>query len=277
MPLVSLNDVLKPAYDEKYAVAGVVCLGWEDSRAYVAAAEEVNCPIILQAGPGCRRHTPLPIIAKMLSTLGQSASVPVVVHLDHAFDAEECFKAIDCGFTSVMFDGSHRPIAENIEISAKIVEVAHRYGVSVEGEVGVVGYAGGEASESSRTEDVAAYAAQSGVDAVAISVGNVHLQTDQEAVIDYERLRAIEERTNIPLVLHGGSGIAPSVRRKLALETNVCKFNIGTELRRAFGVALRQALSRDPQRFDRLALLSETEEPVKLVAREVFKNLRRCA
>ncbi|MTI18024.1 class II fructose-bisphosphate aldolase [Rhodobacteraceae bacterium RKSG542] len=274
MPLVSLDKVLKPAFDEHYAVAGVVCLGWEDARAYVEAAEEENLPIVLQAGPGCRRHTPLPIVAKMLRTLGENASVPVVVHLDHGYNADECFQAMDCGFTSVMFDGSHKPVSENIEISARIVEAARKHGITVEGEVGVVGYAGGEASESSSVEDVVRYATESGVDAVAISVGNVHLQTEKAAVIDFERIREIEKGTSIPLVLHGGSGIAPDVRRKLAMETNICKFNVGTELRKAFGDALRDALARDPNRFDRLALLSETEAPVKLVAREVLRNLR---
>ncbi|MDO7631682.1 MAG: class II fructose-bisphosphate aldolase, partial [Loktanella sp.] len=104
MSLVTLAEVLQPALKGNYAVAGLVTLGWEDMRAYVAAAEAEGCPVILQAGPGCRAHTPLPILGKMFRYLAEGASVPVVAHLDHGYTVEECREALESGFTSIMFD-----------------------------------------------------------------------------------------------------------------------------------------------------------------------------
>ncbi len=137
MSAVTLADVLQPAMSGGYAVAGLVCLGWEDARAYVEAAQETGIPIILQAGPSCRKHTPVPILGKMFRLLAEQASVPVVCHIDHGYTAEECFEGIDSGFTSVMFDGSKLPISENIDRTAAIVERAHAAGVSVEGGSGI--------------------------------------------------------------------------------------------------------------------------------------------
>ena len=113
MSLVTLADVLQPALRQGYAVAGLVALGWEDMRAFVAAAEAEQCPVILQAGPGCRAHTPLPVLGAMFRHLAESAGVPVVAHLDHGYSLAECRQAVDCGFTSLMFDGSTFPLERN--------------------------------------------------------------------------------------------------------------------------------------------------------------------
>lgn len=258
MSAASLHDVLAGAKAGNYAIAGLVVLGWEDASAYVAAAEETGIPIILQAGPGCRAHTPVPILGKMLRHLADAASVPVVVHIDHGYTPEECFEGIDSGFTSVMFDGSKKPISENIDITASIVERAHAAGVSVEGEVGFVGYADGAQSAGTDPAEAARFDAESGADALAISVGNVHLKTEKTAGIDFDNVRAIEAVTHLPLVLHGGSGIPVDIRTKLARETRVCKFNIGTELRMAFGQALRKTIAEDETSFDRISLLKPT-------------------
>ena len=239
MTVATLKDVLQPAMTGGYAVAGLVVLGWEDAKAYVEAAEETGLPVILQAGPGCRAHTPLPILGKMFRHLAEQATVPVVCHLDHGYKPEECFEAIACGFTSVMFDGSKLPLSENIDLTAGIVEKARSAGVSVEGEVGYVGYADGPASAGTTPDEAARFDRDSGADAMAISVGNVHLQTEKSDGIDFAALRAIEAVTTLPLVLHGGSGIPAAIRRKLASKSRVSKFNIGTELRMAFGQALR--------------------------------------
>ena len=139
MTLATLAEVLQPALKQDYAVGGLVCLGWEDMRAYVAAAEAENAPVILQAGPGCRAHTPLPVLGAMFRNLAENAGVPVVAHLDHGYTFEECREAIDAGFSSVMFDGSRKSLSENIDMTAQIVEIAKAAGVSVEGEIGFVG------------------------------------------------------------------------------------------------------------------------------------------
>ncbi|MEM1006130.1 MAG: class II fructose-bisphosphate aldolase [Pseudomonadota bacterium] len=271
MTLVTLSDVLKPAYDQGYAVGGLVTLGWEDMRAYVAAAEAEAAPVILQAGPSCREHTPLPILGKMFRHLAENASVPVVAHLDHGYTLQDCKIALDSGFTSLMFDGSRKPLRQNIDETAAIAEMAHAAGISCEGEIGFVGYSGGAASNGTDPAQAAQFARETGVDAMAISVGNVHLQENKEGGLDEGRVRQIENITNVPLVIHGGSGVPVEQRTRLARETTICKFNIGTELRMAFGAALRDAVTRDPDRFDRVTILKETQDPVEAAARIVIR------
>lgn len=274
MSLVTLADVLQPALRGGYAVAGLVTLGWEDMRAFVAAAEAEDCPVILQAGPGCRAHTPLPVLGAMFRHLAQHASVPVVAHLDHGYTVEECREAIACGFTSVMFDGSRKPLDKNIAQTREIVQMAHAAGVSCEGEIGFVGYSGGDDSAGTDPDEAARFARETGVDAMAISVGNVHLQQQKEGGLDEDRIRAIEAVTDVPLVIHGGSGVPVAQRTALARGSAICKFNIGTELRMAFGQSLREAVTRDPERFDRVQILRETHDPVVAAARRVLAALK---
>ncbi len=271
MTLATLSDVLKPAYDQGYAVGGLVTLGWEDMRAYVAAAEAENAPVILQAGPSCREHTPLPVLGKMFRHLAENASVPVVAHLDHGYTFEDCKIALESGFTSLMFDGSRKPLQQNIDETAAIAEMAHAAGISCEGEIGFVGYSGGEGSNGTDPDEAARFARESGVDAMAISVGNVHLQENKEGGLDEDRIARIDAMTDVPLVIHGGSGVPVEQRSRLARGTSICKFNIGTELRMAFGAALRDAVNRDPSRFDRVTILKETHDPVEAAARAVIR------
>ena len=274
MTLATLSDVLQPALKHGYAVAGLVTLGWEDMRAFVAAAEAEEVPVILQAGPSCREHTPLPILGRMFRHLAENATVPVVAHLDHGYTAEDCRIAIDSGFTSVMFDGSRKQLADNIDQTAAIVQMAHQAGVSCEGEIGFVGYSGGETSAGTDPEEAAQFARDTGVDAMAISVGNVHLQQDKEGGLDMDRIRAIEAVTSVPLVIHGGSGVPVAQRTALARTSSICKFNIGTELRMVFGQALHHAVNADPTRFDRVQILKETHDPVVAATRRVLQAFK---
>lgn len=273
MTLVTLSDVLRPAMAGGYAVPGLVCLGWEDMRAYAMAAQAERAPVILQAGPSCRAHTPLPVLGAMMRQLAADVDVPVVAHLDHGYTLDECRAARDAGFTSLMYDGSRQPLAQNIAETAAVAELAHAAGISCEGEIGFVGYAGGEGSAGTEPDDAAIFARDSGVDAMAISVGNVHLQQGHEGGLDEPRIRAIEALTDIPLVIHGGSGVPLAQRAALAAGSRIAKFNIGTELRMAFGAALRAAVNADPDRFDRVAILKETHDPVMEAARAVIRGL----
>ena len=273
MTLATLSDVLRPALRDGYAVPGLVCLGWEDMRAYAMAAQAERAPVILQAGPSCRAHTPLPVLGAMMRHLADSVDVPVVVHLDHGYTLDECRDALDAGFTSLMYDGSRKPLAQNIAETARVAELAHAAGISCEGEIGFVGYAGGDASAGTNPEEAARFARETGVDAMAISVGNVHLQTDHAGGLDEGRIRAIEGVTDVPLVIHGGSGVPYAQRAALAAGSRIAKFNIGTELRLAFGQALRAAVNADPARFDRVSILKETEPPVTEAARAVIRNM----
>lgn len=273
MTVASLRDLLDLAMAGRHAVAGLVVLGWEDALAFTEAADETGLPIVLQAGPGCRRHTPVRILGTMFRHLAEQARVPVACHIDHATTLEECVRGIDYGFTSVMIDGSSLPLDENIALTNRVVDIARKAGVSVEGEVGFVGYADGRVSLVTSPSDAARFEAETGIDALAVSVGNVHLQTEKTDGIDLATLSAIEAITQVPLVLHGGSGIPAEMRQQLAREHRVKKFNVGTELRQAFGRSLRQTLAERPQSFDRIELLKPTIGAVREAAREVLLNL----
>ena len=273
MTLATLKEVLQPALTGGYAVGGLVTLGWEDMRAYVAAAEAEGLPVILQAGPSCRAHTPLPILGKMFRTLAESVSVPVVAHLDHGYTFEECSEALESGFTSLMYDGSRKPLAQNIDETARIAEMAHRAGISCEGEIGFVGYSEGENSLGTDPSEAAIFARNSGVDAMAISVGNVHLQQNHEGGLDEARIRAIEALTDVPLVIHGGSGVPHPQRQMLARTSKICKFNIGTELRLGFGRSLRKVLAADAEVFDRVQILKQLEPDLQAAAQLALRGL----
>lgn len=173
-----------------------------------------------------------------------------------------------------MYDGSALPFDQNIARTAEVVAMAHARGVSVEGELGFVGYDGGAQGIGTNPSQVRRFWAETGLDALAVSVGNNHLMTTPGVSVDIERLRAIQQQApRLPLVLHGGSGIAADLRRRLAAETSVCKFNVGTELRMAFGAALRSVLAGDAAMFDRTQILSGTTEPVASAARLVIRSM----
>ncbi|MEO6301025.1 MAG: class II fructose-bisphosphate aldolase [Paracoccaceae bacterium] len=273
MTIATLSQVLRPCLSDGTAVAGLVVLGWEDASAYVAAAEAEGRPVILQAGPGCRAHTPLSVLGAMFRALAETASVPVVAHLDHGESMAVCRAAIDCGFTSIMYDGSALALQENIVRTAEIVAMAHGLGISVEAELGYVGYHAGAPSADTVPAEVARFQIETGVDALAVSIGNTHLMKTSRATINLALLAAIQQAApDLPLVLHGGSGIAMAERASLAQST-ICKFNIGTEMRQTFGTALRQVLAEDPRRFDRIEILSATMPAVEWAARRAIRSL----
>ena len=274
MTLVTLKNEMQNALKNSYAVAGLVTLGWEDMKAYIEAAEKENCPVILQAGPSCRQHTPLPILGKMFNYLADNTDIPVVAHLDHGYSLEECKIAIDSGFSSVMYDGSRQSLNKNIDETAKICEIEHSAGVSCEGEIGFVGYSGGEESAGTDPEEASLFAKDTKIDAMAISVGNVHLQENKEGRLDEDRIRSIEALTDVPLVIHGGSGVPVKQRIFLSRNSKICKFNIGTELRSAFGSALRNAVNSDHSRFDRVQILKDTHKPLVDKTRSVLKAFK---
>jgi fructose-bisphosphate aldolase class II len=273
MTLATLADVLQPALKGGYAVPGLVCLGWEETRAFALAAQAERAPVILQVGPGARAHTPLPVMAAMIRTLAADVDVPVVALLDHGYTMDDCKAAIEAGFTSVMFDGSRLSLEENIAATAAVAAFAHREGASCEGEIGFVGYADGETSNGTDPREAERFARETGIDAMAISVGNVHLQQDTGDGLDEDRLRGIEAVTQVPLVIHGGSGVPGAQKSALARGSAICKFNIGTEFRGIFGESLRQAVAEHPGEFDRIGLLKHTHEPVFSAARNMFRLL----
>ena len=183
MTAVNLKTLLTKANRNNYSVAGLVVISWEDAIAYTEAAHETKIPIILQAGPSCRQYTPVSILGKMFRHLAEQTKTPICCHLDHGFSYDECIEGIESGFTSVMFDGSKLPLNKNIKISSKISNIAHKHNISVEGEVGIVGYHNGNTSFGTDIDEAKKYSLESGVDAMAISVGNTHLQQSKLSLI----------------------------------------------------------------------------------------------
>jgi fructose-bisphosphate aldolase class II len=169
------------------------------------------------------------------------------------------------------------PLQQNIDETSAVVELAHAADISCEGEIGFVGYAEGESSAGTDPAEAAEFAQATGIDAMAISVGNVHLQQTESAGLDVEKVRAIEAISHVPLVIHGGSGVPALQRRELAKTTSICKFNVGTELRMAFGSALRQSVAADETRFDRNAILKDTlRRPAKCCSQCVKPSTCEC-
>ena len=273
MTAVNLKKILTDANKNNYAVAGLVVLGWDDALAFTQAADETGIPIILQAGPSCREHTPVPVLGKMFRYLAEQTKTNVCCHVDHGYSYNECIEGVDNGFTSVMFDGSKLKLKDNIKISMKIVQQAHAANVSVEGEVGFVGYDNGKRSLGTDTNEAIKFAKESGVDSMAISVGNTHLQQTKKATIDFDKIYIIEKNTNIPLVLHGSSGIPNLIRKKLSKTTNVAKFNIGTELRLIFGKSLRKNLENNVNLYDRLKILTPIIKDIKIQTKKIIKQI----
>ena len=273
MTAVKLSTLLKKANKNNYALAGLVVLGWEEALAYTQAADETGIPIILQAGPSCRAHTPVPILGKMFRYLAEQTKTPICCHIDHGYTLKECKEGMDSGFTSVMFDGSKHSLRMNINITSKIAKLAQSYNVSLEGEVGIVGYHNGIVSEGTNLLEAKKFGNESGVDAMAISVGNTHLQTSKIAKIDINKIKEIQTVTKIPLVLHGSSGISYTMRKKIAKTTNVAKFNIGTELRMVAGNSLRENFKNNEKIFDRLKLIKPTIANIKKKTIKIIKNI----
>ena len=164
---------------------------------------------------------------------------------------------------------------ENIEKTREIVELAHKQNISVEGEIGFVGYNDGAKSQSTNPEEAKTFAELTECDAMAISAGNVHLQTSKSSSIDMQVIKDIEDLTAVPLVLHGSSGIEDTLKRTLASTTNVCKFNIGTELRKTFGDTLREEIVKDPNTYDRIKLINSTIPRLKKVTKKVIENISK--
>lgn len=252
----NLTQLLPEAVDAGRTVPCFNVFGIEEARAYIAAAESMRLPVILATNLEMVEHYGVESLAGMLGPLARDASVPVCVHLDHCYEEPIVYAAIDAGYDSVMFDGSQLPLAENIARTRAVVTRAQAAGVSVEGEIGSVPYSEGRDHIRAAITDVdeaAQFAVESGVAAVAVSVGNVHRLTSPSVSLSFERLAQLRGAIAQPLVIHGASGIPETELRQLATH-GVGKLNIGTALRQRLARALRRELAADPALYDRLQL-----------------------
>ena len=273
--ITNLKDILLPAQDKNYAVACFNVFGYEDARAVVDSAEARNASVILSINLDMRQFMTMEEIVGMLRPMAEKSKAPVCLHLDHTYEVDAVKEAIDVGFTSVMFDGSQLPISENISLIRDVVDYAHPKGVSVEAEVGSVPYASGrDHIKSALTEvaDALMMEQQGQPDALAISIGNVHRLESGTVEIDLERFNELEKALNLPLVIHGTSGLEDKDIQMLSLR-QVAKFNVGTVLRKSFGNSLRSTLESDPELFDRIAIMKKVIPDLKATASKVISLL----
>lgn len=211
--LVNMKDLLADAQKRNYAVGSFSVANMEMVLGVIKAAEETSSPIILQIAEVRLNHSPLALIGPLMVAAAEEASVPVAVHLDHGKTPCCVEQALDIGFTSVMFDGSHLPVEDNIEITKGIVEIAKEYGAAVEAEIGCVGGSedGSEdiAINCTSPEQAKRFAEETGVDALAIAIGNAHGNYKETPHLRFDILEKVHSLVSVPLVLHGGTGISP--------------------------------------------------------------------
>ncbi len=225
----------------------------DHAEAFVDAAENTGLPLVLQLSQNAVKYHGgrLRPLGRALIELAEASTVPVSVHLDHAGSTDLCREAVELGFTSIMYDGSKLPDAQNRETTAEITAFAHEHGVSVEAELGEVGGKNGVHDPSARTnpEDAAKFVADTGVDLLAVAVGSSHAMATREAVLDNQLIAAIHELVPVPLVLHGSSGV-PDEGMVAAIQAGMTKINVSTHLNVVFTQGVRQILDENPKIVD---------------------------
>lgn len=281
MPLVTMREVLKQAEAGKYAVGAFGVQNLETIQAVVEAAVEENSPAILIISEGAVKYAGLQTIANIVKTLADAAPVPIVAHLDHGPSFKMATQCIVAGFKSVMVDASHYAYDENVRITRQVVEMAHAVGATVEGEIGKIGGVEEnivvDAADATMTEpeEAAKFTTDTGIDAVAVAIGNAHGLYHGEPKLDIPRLARIHAAVKavapeVALVLHGGSG-TPDYMIRDAIAAGVSKINIGTELKLAFVNGVRETLTKKPNVDDPRHLIGPAREAVKAVTKEKMR------
>jgi fructose-bisphosphate aldolase, class II len=275
MPLVSMKEMLIKGKEEGYAVGQFNINNLEFTQAILQAAQEENSPVILGVSEGAARYMGgFKLIVTMVKELMEeyNVTVPVAIHLDHGSSLEKCVQAIHAGFTSVMIDGSHHPLEENIEITKRVVQIAHAVGVSVEAELGRIG---GQEDDLSVDAADAFYAIPSecdqlvretGVDCFAPALGSVHGPYKGEPNLGFDRMKEVMELTGVPLVLHGGTGI-PTKDIKKAISLGSAKINVNTESQISSTQAVRDVLNNDGEVYDPRKFLGPARDAIKETVR----------
>jgi len=271
MPLVSMKEMLLKAVEGKYAVGQFNLNNLEFTQAILQAAQEENSPVILGVSEGAARYMGgFSLVVAMVKALMEEykVTVPVAIHLDHGSSFEKCVEAIHAGFTSVMIDGSHHPLEENIALTKKVVEVAHALGVSVEAELGRIG---GQEDDLVVDDADAMYAIpaecdqlvrETKVDCFAPALGSVHGPYKGEPNLGFDRMEEIQKLTGVPLVLHGGTGI-PTHDIKKAISLGTAKINVNTENQMASAAVVRKVLAEKPNEYDPRKYLGPARDAIK--------------
>ena len=269
--LVNMNDVLLPAKKGQYAVGFFNAVNMEMARAIIETAEELRAPVMVGTAEILLPAMSLEHVAEYLLPMARKASVPVCVHYDHGLTFEKCMEALQLGFTSVMYDCSTADYETNIGNVSEMVRICHATGVTVEGELGHVG----DNEGSGMLDDPKAwftdpeiardFVNRTGVDSLAIAVGNAHGDYKFPPKLDFERIRTIAERTDLPLVLHGGSGLADDDFRE-AIRRGICKVNIFTDIDKAGKRGVERGIAAGEKTM--MGLIPYEIEEMKQVVRE---------
>lgn len=270
------KELLERARAEGYAVGAFSAHNAEMVQAILWAAEEERAPVMIQIGQRVIQYMGMDAMANMVESFGRHTDAVVAVHLDHGRSFEQAMQAVQLRFDSVMYDGSHHPLEENIALTKKVTEAAHAVGISVEGELGRIG--GTEDDITVREEDAfltdvgeaVRFVEETGVDSLAVAIGTAHGVYKGEPKLNFERLRQIHDAVAIPLVLHGGSGVPDAMIRK-AISLGIAKVNVDTELRLAFASAAREAWQAGPDQPHLADALGAAREAVK---RKVIEKIR---
>jgi len=277
--LVPTTELLNRAHESDYAIGAFNVYNLEGARAVVAAAEAERSPAMLQILPTAFKHGGPPLVALCLAAARQ-ASVPMAVHLDHSASADDIRAALDAGLTSVMADGSHLPYPDNVAFTRQMADLVHQRGGTVEAELGrLTGTEDGLTvpeyeARLTNPGQAADFVAETGIDALAICIGNVHGHYPSEPRLDFERLDAIGNTVSVPLVLHGASGLPEAMVRR-SIELGVTKFNVNTEVRAAYVSALRERIeaSKSPDLLDLMQSVVTTMQPVVAAKLQLFGSV----
>lgn len=269
--LVNMNDILLCAKKEGYGVGFFNAVNVEMARAVIETAEELNAPVMIGTAEVLLPAMFLERVAEYLIPMAEKAAVPVCVHYDHGLTFHKCMEALKLGFTSIMYDCSTASYETNITQVAEMVKICHAMGVTVEGELGHVGDNDGTGklvnpSDYFTDPDMAAdYATRTGIDALAIAVGNAHGDYKFPPKLDFGRIETIAARTDLPLVLHGGSGLADDDFRT-AVQKGICKINIFTDIDKAGKAGIQEGLAAGAKTM--MELIPYEIEAMKQVVRD---------
>ncbi|ADQ13859.1 class II fructose-1,6-bisphosphate aldolase [Halanaerobium hydrogeniformans] len=278
MNLVPMADILQDAHKRTYGVGGFNINNMEFLQGIIRGAEELNSPLILQASEGAIRYIGMDYVIKMVEAATDKTSIPVALHLDHGSSFESIMNCIRAGFSSVMIDASKKEFEENIALTKKVVEAAHSVGVSVEAELGTIG---GTEDDHTVDEKDAMYTdpdqalefvERTGVDALAIAIGTAHGVYAGEPELDFERLKTIKKLIDMPVVLHGASGISAE-DLNTAVGYGVNKVNVNTDFQQSFTAKIKEVFAEKPELYDprkycgpgRDAITEKVKEKIKML------------
>ena len=275
--LVTTKEMLKKAQEGHYAVGAFNVENMEMVQAVVEAAEEMSAPVILQTTPSTVKYGGLEFYYANARAAAEKASVPVAIHLDHGSSFELAMQALRVGYTSIMIDGSHESFEENIALTRRVTDSCNPSGVPVEAELGKVGgkeddLEGGDGNPYTDPMEAKEFVERTGISSLAVAIGTAHGLYQGEPKLDLGRLEEIRKVVEVPLVLHGASGV-PDEAVKKSIKCGICKVNFATELRIAFSDGVKQVMAEKPDIFDPKKYCGAGREAVK---RLVIEKMTVC-